>query len=69
MPLIAQNDTNQWTVALEEDPDTKDLLLPFPQDLIEQTGWEIGDTLQWIDNKDGTYSIVKLEKIDDDIRS
>ena len=48
-----------YTVILEEDWDTGDLILPFPQELLDIQGWDIGTTLNWIDNKDGTWSIMK----------
>ena len=47
-------------VYLEEDSDGE-LILPLDFDLINQMGWNVGDTLQWIDNGDGTYSIKKYE--------
>ena len=37
-----------WTVIVEEDPqDPESLILPLPQDLLEEAGWNIGDTLIW----------------------
>lgn len=36
-----------WTVTLEEDPDTGDLLLPFPPELLAQMGWDCGDAINW----------------------
>ena len=50
-----------WTITLEEDPETGDLILPFPADFLEETGWQEGDILEWIDNKDGSWSLVKEE--------
>jgi hypothetical protein len=47
-------------VYLDEDSDGE-LILPLDFDLINQMGWNVGDTLQWIDNGDGTYSIKKHE--------
>ena len=38
-----------------------DGVLTFPDELIEQLGWKEGDVLQWIDNKDGSFSLVKPE--------
>ena len=43
---MAPKDT-RWIVQLEEDPETGDLVMPFPPALIEALGWEIGDTLTW----------------------
>jgi hypothetical protein len=50
-----------YTVILEEDPETGDLILPFPEDMLKEVGWKEGDTLDWGDNKDGTFSIIKKE--------
>lgn len=54
------NDTH-WTITLEEDPDTGDLILPLPPELLEKQGWKEGDTLEWRDNGNGTWDIVKVE--------
>lgn len=48
-----------WTVTLDEDPATGDLILPLPEDLLKMQGWKEGDTLDWNDNNDGTWSISK----------
>jgi hypothetical protein len=50
-----------WTVTIEEDPSTRDLILPLPQELLNMQGWAEGDTLEWIDNKDGSWSIQKAK--------
>lgn len=34
-------------------------MLPLPYELIELKGWRAGDTLIWIDNGNGTWSIEK----------
>lgn len=51
-----------WTLDVQEDPETGDAILEFPSDLLEQTGWKEGDTLEWHDNKDGSWSLTKKEK-------
>ena len=48
-----------WTVTLEEDPETGDLILPFTTEMLADVGWREGDVLEWIDNKDGTWSLAK----------
>jgi hypothetical protein len=48
-----------WTVTLEEDPETGELILPFTNEMLEGLGWKDGDTIEWVDNKDGTWSLVK----------
>jgi bifunctional DNA-binding transcriptional regulator/antitoxin component of YhaV-PrlF toxin-antitoxin module len=52
---------NKWIVTLEEDPETGDLILPLSDEVLEGTGWKTGDTLEWIDNKDGTWTLKKKE--------
>jgi hypothetical protein len=54
-----------WTITLEEaDDGSGDLVMPLPQDLLDGAGWKEGDTIQWIDNNNGTWSMKKLEATD-----
>jgi hypothetical protein len=48
-----------WTIKLEEDTETGDLVLPLSDDILKQVGWKEGDTLDWIDNKNGTWTLMK----------
>lgn len=50
-----------WTITLEEDPESGDLVLPFPPDFLNETGWKEGDTLIWDDIKDGSFTLRKKE--------
>ena len=50
-----------WTIKLEEDTETGDLVLPLSDDILKQVGWKEGDTLEWIDNKDGTWTLMKKD--------
>jgi len=50
-----------WTISLEEDPETGDLILPLNDDILEETGWKTGDSIDWIDNKDGSWTMKKIE--------
>jgi len=49
------------TITLEEDPDTGDLVLPFTDEILQEAGWKEGDTIEWIDNKNGSWSLVKQQ--------
>ena len=40
---------SRWIGELEADGE--DLILPFTDEMIQQTGWQVGDTLVW-DKKD-----------------
>ena len=48
-----------WTVTVEEDPNTKDLVLPLPQEMLDEVGWNPGDNLEWHDRGDGTWELRK----------
>ena len=51
-----------WTLNLEEaDDGSGDAILTFPPDLLEQAGWKEGDTLKWIDQKDGSWQLKKVD--------
>jgi len=51
-----------WTLNVEEANDgSDDAILTFPPDLLEQTGWKEGDTLKWIDQKDGSWQLKKVD--------
>lgn len=52
----------KWTVTVEEaDDGSGDLVMPLPQDFLDMQGWKEGDTLDWIDNKDGSWSLQKVK--------
>ena len=42
-----------------------DGVITFPDEFIEKLGWKEGDVLEWIDNKDGSFTLKKS----DDLRS
>ena len=42
-----ENETKRWIVTVEEDPDTGDLILPFPEGLLDSMGWKEGDVINW----------------------
>ena len=53
--------TNQWILDVQEDPTTEELFLQFPPDMLEVTGWQEGDVLEWHDNKDGSWTLKKKQ--------
>ena len=52
-------DGNSYMIPIEEDKDGE-LMITFPDDLMDNMGWKPGDVVEWIDNKDGTWSLKKL---------
>lgn len=55
------NTNTHWTVHVEEDAETKELVLPFTPDMLSQVGWDFGDTIIWSDNQDGSWTLSKKE--------
>ena len=62
--LESQMENKSWIVTIETDPETGDLILPLNDDILKETNWQIGDTIQWDDNQDGTWTMKK--KIDNE---
>lgn len=50
-----------WVIEVQEDMDTGDCIIEFPPDMLEETGWKEGDVLEWQDNKDGSYTMIKKQ--------
>ena len=48
-----------WTVVLDEDLATGELLLPLPDELIASLGWKEGDNLVWDVRTDGSIGLTK----------
>lgn len=48
-------------VEIEEDKKTGDLVLPIPDEILKHINADIGDTLEFIDNEDGTFTIRKMD--------
>ena len=57
--VTKRQDLNTCTLTVAEDPATGDAILQFPPDLLEQAGWKEGDTLEWTDRGDGSWSLEK----------
>jgi hypothetical protein len=54
---------NSWVVTLEEDPETGDLIMPLPDEVLKSQGWEIGDTLVWdVDKKQQSITLSKNDQ-------
>jgi len=51
-----------YTITLEEDTETGELVLPFTDEILNELGWKEGDVLEWVDNKDGSWSLVKKKQ-------
>ena len=48
-------------ITLEED-ENGNLILPLSDDVLEQVGWKLGDTIKWTDNKNGSFTMSKSQE-------
>lgn len=47
------------TVEVQYSEELEDYYIELPDDVLKQAGFEVGDTLVWNDNKDGSYTLSK----------
>lgn len=57
---------NNWTITIQEDPDTKELVLPFTDEILEAVGWKEGDIIVWKKKDNGAWTLRK--KVDKSIK-
>lgn len=58
----------RWTLTIEEDPETGDLMLPFTEEILSTLGWKEGDTLTWTVKTNGSIILSKKE-IENEVHS
>jgi len=51
-----------WTLTVEEDVDTGDAVIAFPQEVLEAAGWQEGDVISWDMQPDGTAVLTKKQQ-------
>lgn len=51
----------RWVTTVQEDPETGDAIIEFPEDLLAEVGWKEGDTLRWDVKEDGICILTKVE--------
>lgn len=50
----------RYTVDLIQEGD--DTILPLTDEILMEAGWNVGDDIEFIDNKDGSWTMRKVEK-------
>ena len=50
----------RYTVDVEHDPNGE-AFITLPDEVIEETGWQPGDRIQWIDRGDGSFEMKKID--------
>lgn len=41
-------------------------ILMLSDEFCKEVGWEVGDSIKWVDNSDGTWTIIKIDEPDQD---
>ena len=54
------------TLNVEEDPLTGDLILNLTDELCEEMGWTVGDTLVWEELPNNSWSLRKKDNVLDE---
>ncbi len=55
--------TDRWIATVEED-DAGNQYIPFTDEQLEAAGWKEGDTIEWKDNGDGSWTLSKKEEFE-----
>lgn len=48
-----------WEVIVQEDPETHELFLPIPPELLAKLGWKEEDQLEWKQEETGAWVLSK----------
>ena len=49
-------------LVIQKDSETGELYLELPKKTLKKLGWSEDDELEWIENPDGTWQVIKVEK-------
>jgi hypothetical protein len=52
--------SKSWILEVQETP-IGEQFIAFPDEAIAELGWRDGDTIEWLDNGDGSWTIKKKE--------
>jgi len=57
--VIKEDKVVKWQLPVEQDLGSDDYYITFPDDLLEAADLKEGDTVEWVDNNNGTYILRK----------
>lgn len=57
---MTQPKNSSYEIIVQEDKETGDLLLPLPQELLDEMGWKEGDNLEWTEGENGSFILQKV---------
>jgi bifunctional DNA-binding transcriptional regulator/antitoxin component of YhaV-PrlF toxin-antitoxin module len=53
------NTNSRYEIITQLDPDTGDVIIPIPQELLDSLGWKEGDQVEFTKTETGGYVISK----------
>lgn len=61
---------SSYAVSIQYDDTTDSYYIQIPVEVLRETGWSVGDNLQWVDNGDDTWTLKREhgDQEDDDSR-
>ena len=57
---VKEDKVVKWQLPVQVDGLTGDCFVEFPDDLLERAGLKEGDVVNWVDNKNGSYTLTKV---------
>lgn len=61
--LVKEDKPKRWVLPVEQNPEDFDYIVSFPDDLLEAADLKEGDEIEWVEQKDGSYLLRKVNKI------
>lgn len=55
------------TLKVQEDPQTGDLFFEFPDEMMKELGWKVGDTLTWTEKDNASWALTNENNKHDSI--
>ena len=51
--------TKHYITCVQYDEKLDDMFIELPPEMLEELGWTVGTDVEWVDNKDGTFTLKK----------
>ena len=58
--MVSKDKVKRWVLPTQVDGLTGDVIVNLPDDLLERAGLKEGDVIEWIDRKDGSFEMRKV---------
>ena len=60
--MATKRDTSTiGNLVIQKDPETGELYLELPKNTLMKLVWNEDDELEWVENPDGTWQVIKME--------